>query len=241
MEIKSRAVVLHAVKYGEQQLIVDLLTREAGRVSFICHLSKTGKGKIKKQLFQPMTFVDVVYTARPTKQLQSFTDVRLAHPYVSVPFDAVKLSLSLFLAEFLKYATRDEQQNALLFDFIETSMEWLDNASDHLANFHLVFMMHLSRFIGFYPNLESGEEGAWFDMRAGEFSLVRPIHSDYISRQEASVITLLMRMRYDTMRLFRMTQTERQRCIELILYYYRLHIPNFPELRSLEVLQALFR
>ncbi len=233
--------MLHAIKYGEQQLIVDLLTREAGRVSFACHLSKSGKGKIKKQLFQPMTLVEVVYTPRPTKQLQSFTDVRLVQPYVSVPFDAVKLSLALFLAEFLKYATRDEQQNPLLFDFIETSMAWLDSATDHLANFHLVFMMHLSRFIGFYPNLDGEADGAWFDMRAGEFSLVRPTHSDYVGRDEARVIAVLMRMRYDTMRLFKMTQAERQRCIELILYYYRLHIPGFPELRSLQVMQTLFR
>ncbi len=241
MEIKSRAVVLHAIKYGEQQLIVDLLMREAGRVSFICHLSTSGKGKVKAQLFQPLTLVEVVYTPRSTRSLQRFTDVRLALPYASVPFHAVKLSLTLFLAEFLSFATRDEQRNEPLFDYVEKSMMWLDSASDHLANFHLVFMMHLTRFIGFYPNLESNADGAWFDLRAGEFSLTRPTHSDYVGRDEARVITLLMRMRYDTMRLFKMTQAERQRCIELILYYYRLHVPGFHELRSLDVLQTLYK
>ncbi len=193
-----------------------------------------------KQLFLPLTLLEVVFTPRANKQLQTFTDVRLAHPYVSVPFDGVKLSLSLFLAEFLKCASRSEQRNESLYDFVETSMLWLDNASDHLANFHLVFMMHLTRFIGFYPNLDGDNAGAWFDMRAGEFSPVRPRHSDYVSRDEARAIPLLMRMRYDTMRLFRMTRVERQRCVELILYYYRLHVPNFPELRSLEVLQTLY-
>ena len=45
--MKTSAIVLHALKYGESQLIVDLFTRDAGRVSFFCHLPKSNKGKIK--------------------------------------------------------------------------------------------------------------------------------------------------------------------------------------------------
>ena len=47
-------------------------------------------------------------------------------------------------------------------------------------------------------------------------------------------------MTYENMRFFRMSQAERNRCAELILVYYRLHVPNFPELRSLDVLKTLF-
>lgn len=240
MEVKSKALVLHALKYGESQLIVDLLTREQGRQSFICYLSKTNKGKMKKQLFQPLTLLDLVYNYRPNQNLQKFTDVRLAMPYASIPFDAYKLSISLFVAEFITYATRGEQRNEPLFDYIESSMVWLDNVSKYFANFHLVFMMHLSRFIGFFPNLTDNVRGAWFDLRNGSFSLVRPPHPDCLKPEEASVIGVLMRMDYDNMRLFRMSQAQRNRCVEIILYYYRLHVPNFPELKSLEVLQSLF-
>ncbi|MBM6992520.1 MAG: DNA repair protein RecO [Prevotella sp.] len=240
MEVKTRALVLHALKYGESQLIVDVLTREQGRVSFICHLPKSPKGKVKKQFFQPLTLLDMVYNHRANQRLQRLGDIRIAQPYSSIPFDAYKLSISLFIAEFLTHATRDEQQNQPLFDYIETSMIWLDNVPGFFANFHLVFMMHLSRFIGFFPNLTDDVRGAWFDLRNGAFTLLRPSHPDCLQPREASVIGLLMRMNYENMHLFRMSQAERNRCIELILYYYRLHVPNFPELRSLEVLQSLF-
>ncbi|MGI6242259.1 MAG: DNA repair protein RecO [Prevotella sp.] len=240
MEVKSRALVLHALKYGESQMIIDLLTREQGRMSFICYLPKTSKGKVKKQFFQPLTLLDLVYNYRPNHNLQRFVDVRLAMPYGSIPFDAYKLSISLFVSEFITYATRDEQQNKPLFDYIESSMVWLDNVSKSFANFHLVFMMHLSRFIGFFPNLSDNVRGAWFDLRNGSFSLLRPSHSDCLQPSEASVIGVLMRMDYDNMHLFRMSQAQRNRCVEIILYYYRLHIPSFPELKSLEVLQSLF-
>ncbi len=241
MEIKTAAIVLHSLKYGESQLIVDVFTRALGRVCFICHLSKSGRGKVKKQLFQPLTLLDIVFDYRPQSSMQRFRDLRLARPYVSVPFDAVKLSVSLFVAEFLLYATRGEQQNEPLYDYIEGSMQWLDGAPDHYANFHLVFMMRLSRFIGFYPNLTEQGDRMWFDLRNSTFAAIRPSHPDYLEPAEASRIALLMRMDYQNMHLFRMTQAERNRCTEIIVGYYRLHVPGFAEMKSLPVLQTLFR
>lgn len=221
-------------------MIVDILTREQGRVSFICYIPKTGRGKVKKQFFQPLTLLDLVYDYRPNRKLQRFAEIRISQPYCSLPFDAYKLSIALFISEFLTYATRGEQQNNHLFDYVENSMVWLDNVSQSFANFHLVFTMHLSRFIGFFPNLSDDVRGAWFDLRDGSFSLVRPPHGDCLNPEEASVIGLLMRMNYDNMHLFRMSQAQRNRCVEIILYYYRLHVPNFPELKSFEVLKTLF-
>lgn len=241
MEIKTAAIVLHALKYGESQMIVDLFTRRLGRVSFFCHLPKSGKGKIKKQLFQPLTILDIVFNYRSQASMQRFVDLRLAKPFISVPFEPVKLSISLFLAEFLNYVTRGEQQNEPLFDYMEDSLLWLDNVAKQYANFHLVFMMRLSRFIGFYPNLEEGNGNQWFDLRNSVFTPVRPSHPDYLEPAEASSIALLMRMDYKNMHLYRLSLAERNRCTELIIRYYRLHVPGFPEMKSLPVLQALFR
>lgn len=239
MEVRTEAVVLRTVRYGDSKVIVDMLTEECGRVSFICSISKSGRGRVRKQLFQPLTLLDVVFDYRENVQLQRFRDVGISKPYVSIPFSSSKLSIVLFLAEFLAYATRDERDNRLLFEYIEKSLLWLDSSQQAFANFHLVFMMHLTRFVGFYPNLEDSGGAAWFDLREGSFTRVRPLHPDYIGPAEASHISMLMRMDFDNMRFFRMTRYERNRCVELILSYYRLHVPNFPELRSLDVLKTL--
>lgn len=240
MQTKTRAIVLSSLKFGEHQLIVDMLTEQLGRQSFICHIPKTQKGKLKKQFFQPLSLLEMEFDYRQRARLQHIHDLRLARPFVSIPFDAAKLSISLFLAEFLTYATRDEQANEALFSYVANSIEWLDSQSAQFANFHLVFMMRLSRFIGFFPNLEDYREGAVFDMRSGTFSDQPPLHSDFVSVEESSRIGLLMRMNYETMHLFRMSRTDRNRCVELILTYYRLHVPSFPELKSFAVLQELF-
>ncbi|MDY4410111.1 MAG: DNA repair protein RecO [Prevotella sp.] len=240
MEVKTKAIVLRTVKYGESRIIVDLLTREAGRVSMVCQLTKSGNGKIKKQLLQPMTMLDVAFDYRKNISLQHFQDLRIGQVYRSLLFDPYKLSITLFLAEFLIYATRDETDNRQLYDFIETSLLWLDNADGGFANFHLVFMLRISLFIGFYPNLDDYHEGCWFDLREGCFTPLRPTHNDCLKPDEAARMRTIMRMSLDNMHLFRMSRVERNRCAEIILYYYRLHQSDFPELRSIEVLKELF-
>ena len=240
MLTKTRAIVLHSMKYGEDKTIVEMLTADFGRVSFVCRLPKTQKGKLKKQFFQPLTMLSIEFDYRQGGGLQHLRDVQMTQPFTSIPFDAAKLSISLFVAEFLLYATRGEQQNETLFQYVEQSIEWLDGQSRSFANFHLVFMMRMSRFIGFFPNLEDYCDGDCFDLRNGTFVAVRPSHADFVEAVEASRIGLLMRMGFESMHLFRLTRQERNRCAELILKYYRLHVQNFPELKSIGILKELF-
>ncbi|MCI6074022.1 MAG: DNA repair protein RecO [Prevotella sp.] len=238
--MKTPALVLSTVNYGDRQLIVDLLTRQAGRQSFIVRLSQSPHGRVHRRLFQPLTLLDADFTLRPNRTLQRFSEVRMSRPWTSLTANPYKMPLVFFVAEFLRHATRDEQDVATLFDYVVDSVEWLDMASEGYANFHLVFMIRLSMFLGFFPNLESYEPGACFDLRSGCFSTTVPPHPDYIQADEAEAMVGLMRLSFTTMRLFRMSREQRNRCVDVILDFYRLHIPAFPELKTLGVVRELF-
>ncbi len=240
MLTKTQAIVLHSLKYGETRIIVDMFTRDFGRLSFIVSIPKTTKAKVKKQMFQPLTMLEIETDIRPKVQLQKIKDVRQASPYVSIPFEPQKLAISLFLAEFLYYALRSEQQNVPLFDYIADSIQWLDSQADHFANFHLVFLMRLSRFLGFYPNLDDYAPGSYFDLRESVFCSAPPMHRDFLQPQDADKVQLMMRMDFPTMHLFRMSHQERNRLLEVSLIYYRLHLTDFPEMKSVSVLQDLY-
>ncbi len=240
MLVKTEAIVLHSFKYGETRLIVDVFARESGRLSLIVALPKTQKSRLKKQYFQPMTLLELEYEQHQRTQLQKLKDARLLMPWASIPFSAEKLALSLFVAEFLYHSLRSEQQDEWLFAYICDSMQWLDMATQGYANFHLTFLMRMSRFLGFYPNLDEYHEGCVFDLRAGTFTDTAPLHSDILPAAEARLIHLLMRMDFPTMHLYRLSRHDRNRIVEVLLQYYRLHIPQFPELKSLHVLQELW-
>ena len=241
MLTKTQAIVLHSLKYGETRLIVDMFTRTFGRQSFIVSIPKTSKGKVKKQFFQPLTLLEIETDIRPKLQLQKLNDVRLMSPFVSIPFEPDKIAISLFVAEFLYYALRSEQRNELLYGYLENSIMWLDGQQDRFANFHLVFLMRLTRFLGFYPNLDDYDTGDYFDLRESEFIKNPPVHRDFLHPDEAQKVQLMMRMDYPTMHLFRMSHEERNRLLEVSLNYYRLHLPDFPEMKSIDVLKALYQ
>ena len=240
MQTKTQAIVLHTIKYGETRLIVDMFTRAHGKLSFIVSIPKSQKAKVKKQYFQPLTMLEIEVDVRPKMQLQKLSDVRLSTAYTSIPFDFSKLSIALFIAEFLYHALRGEQQNVQLFDYVASSILWLDARHNDFANFHLVFLMRLSRFLGFYPNLDDYSSGDYFDLRESIFLPNPPIHREFLQPQEAEKVQLMMRMDYPTMHLFQMSHNERNRLLEVALVYYRLHLPDFPELKSVGVLQELF-
>ncbi len=240
MLVKTEAIVLHSFKYGETRLIVDVFSRESGRLSLIASMPKTQKGRLKKQYFQPMTLLEITYEKRQQVQLQQLKDARLLLPWTTIPFLPEKLALSLFVAEFLYYALRSEQQAVSLFNYILDSMQWLDMAERGYANFHLTFLLRMSRFLGFFPNLENYTAGCVFDLRAGTFLENVPLHRDYLQPKEAGLIHLLMRMDYSTMHVYRFSHLERNRIVEVLLLYYRLHIPQFPELKSFQVLRELW-
>jgi DNA repair protein RecO (recombination protein O) len=241
MLTKTKAIVLRYLKYGEQKMIIDLLTETDGRVSVVTHIPKTQRGKLKKQYFQPLNILEVELDIHPRAQLQHLKDAHIVFPFTTIPFDPYKLSIALFLAEFIHYSTRDEQQNPTLFAYIEHSLQWLDGCTSSFANFHLVFMMRLSRFIGFFPYVEDYHEGDMFDLRAASFTQKVPMHNDYLTAVDAARINNLLRMNYASMHLFKMNHDDRNRIVDVIVNYYRLHVPAFPELRSLDVMKELWR
>lgn len=240
MLTKTKAIVLYSLKFGDTQLITDLFTAAYGRVSFIQKIPQSPKAKIKKQFFQPLTILEIEFDFRQNIQLQRLKNARIEMPFSDIPFDPYKLTTSLFIADFLNYSTRSEQQNEPLFQYIEASIKWLDASQGNIANFHLVFMMRLSKFIGFFPNLDHHDNSSYFDLRNGDFTSSVPLYSDFLQPAEAARVRTLMRMNYETMHLFKMTRNQRNRCAEIILSYYALHVPNFPELKSFHVLKELF-
>lgn len=239
MLVKTKGIVLHVTKYGDSQQIVDMITPSYGRVSFIVTLSRSPKAKIKPQYFQLLSILNIEFDYRAKLQLHRLKNVSIAVPLTSIPCSIYKICISTFIAEFLYYSTRNEVENEQLFQFLIYSILWLDKVKQKFANFHIVFMLRMSLFLGFFPNMENSQF-RFFDLETGCFSSVAPIHLHYLNEADSRMMRILLRLKYDTMHLFQMSRAERNKCVHLILLYYRLHLPNFPELKSVAVLNDLY-
>ncbi len=238
---KTLGIVLRTLKYNDTSFIADLYTEVVGRASFIVRIPRSRKTTVKSVLFQPLALVELEADFPPNANLYKIKEAKSFYPFSTIPYDPYKSAIALFLSEFLYYAVREEAENRPLFAYLQHSIIWLDECRDSYANFHLVFQMRLSRFLGLYPNLDNYHSGDYFDLQSACFTPMRPqFHSSYLLPEEAAQLTVLMRMNYDTMHLFSMHRTERVRCLTIMNEFYRFHLPGFPVLKSLEVLKELF-
>lgn len=238
--MKSRGIVLHILKFKDDQLIADVLTEERGLVGMAVRVSRSRRAAVRHVLFQPLAVLDLEWDERQRASLQRPRAAQVAVPLATLPCDPFKSAMGLFVAEFLLHAVRGESEPHALFAYVVRSLEWLDACGRDFSNFHLVFLLRLSRFLGFMPNVEDYRPGSYFDLRAAVFTRVRPLHPDFLAPEDAALLPKLLRMRYATMHVFRFTGRERSRLLEQMNRYYSLHIPNFPELKSLDVLRTLF-
>lgn len=238
---KTLGIVLHTLKYKDTSMIVDIYTEVAGRASFMVSVPHSRKAAVRPVLFQPLALVELEADFRSNTSIYKIKEAKSFYPFSTLPYDPYKSAIALFLSEFLYRAVREETENRPLFAYLQHSIIWLDECRAGFTNFHLVFLMRLSRFLGLYPNLENYSNGDYFDLQNACFTSLRPqLHSHYIGPEESSRLTMLMRMNYETMHLFTMNRTERARCLMIMNEYYRLHLPDFPILKSLEVLKELF-
>lgn len=241
MTEKTTGIVLRCLKYNDTSHIVNVYTELTGSASYIIKVSRARRTGVRSSFFHPLALVELETEGRNSAQLRKITEARLPYPLHSLPVNPFKASIALFLGEFLYYALREEGVNEPLFAYLLHSIRWFDGCKElSIANFHLVFLMRLSRFLGLYPNLEGFKQGCYFDLQNAQFVYFRPKHNQYLHPEESSLVVNLMRMNYETMHLFSFNRLQRVRCLEVLNDFYRIHIPGFPQLRSLEVLQELF-
>lgn len=238
---KMTAIVIRTIRYNDNSNIIDTYTEPYGRMSLIISIPKSRHSNLKSSMFQPLSIVEIEADIHASHALSRIKNARLLYPFSTILFDKTKVSIAFFLAEFLSHALREESGNTTLFAYLKNSILWLDSCTERYTNFHLVFLMHLSGFLGFYPNLQDYHSNDFFDMQNSCFVRQKPlIHPYYILPNEAEHLAVMMRMNYNNMHLFQMNRYQRNRCIEIIIEYYRIHLPEFPELKSLEILRDLF-
>lgn len=244
MFITSRAIVLNRVRHTDQRFLTTLYTEALGSVTFAVRIPKTRKAQIRPVLFQPLSLLTIEWDHRENTDIQRLRSVSILSPYTTLTTTPAKAAIVTFLSEMLTHALRPEHDGSL-FPFLQTSFLLLDQKPDRYANFHIVFLSLLARHLGFSPNMEdepphSNASNAVFDLLNAEFLPNPPAHSYFIEGAEARFIPTLLRLNYANMHRLRLSRAQRQRILSLLVDYYRLHIPSFPQVRSLSILTEVF-
>lgn len=238
MLITTRALVISALKYGEADLIVRAFTLSDGLKTYMLKgVLKSKKGKLKSSLFQPLTQLEVVANHRNKGSMEYLREAKLSRSYVSLHTHVVKSAMTIFLSEVLRNSIREEEANPSLYHFLETSFIYLDEA-DQIGNFHLLFLLELSGYLGFYPEA-SRQELPYFNLLEGRFEPEKT--SNYgIEDENLQTLRQFLGTNFDKISEIKLNQKSRQNFLNLMLLYYELHIEGFKKPRSLAVFHEIF-
>jgi len=238
----TRGIVLHITPYNDTYSIVHIYTELFGRTSYLIARQRKQKTRVSNAHFMPLAVIEMEVEHQLTREIQRIKEVRSYFPLTSIPSHPIKNIIALFLAEVLYRIIQTKESDPKLFDYIYHSIRHLEILEQGIANFHLVFLIYLTRYLGIFPNTQSDTPAGrvFFDLLNGIFTTQIPAHPHYLNKEESIIFSRLLRMNYENMELFAFSRNERTMIVRHILEYYRLHSIDFPEIKSLSVMQSLF-
>ena len=163
----SRALVIRSIKNGETSLIVSCYLEDIGYKTFIVKgVYGSKKSKFSKAHFFPLNIINLNYSYTEGRNLGFIKEVKSEMLYNSLHVDIQKSSVVIFLSEILNSIFKEETLvNKDLFNFLLNTLSWYDQEKS-CNNFHIKFLIELSRFIGFYPNINN-ENDSFFNLESG--------------------------------------------------------------------------
>jgi DNA repair protein RecO (recombination protein O) len=216
---KTRGIVFRFTKYGESSIIATIFTEIFGIQSYIVNGVRSKAGKNKIALYQPLTLLDLVVYHRANANINRIKEVKCLYPFQSIHTNIRKSGVAMFIIEVINKTVKEESHAHQLCDFFIRSFITLDQM-ENSENFHLIFLLKLSRLLGFGAHHVNDVLGIRFTSEENEKVIEKLLKADYL----------------DTVA---MQNQQRREIIELIMKFYKDHMENLGDMKSIQVLREI--
>lgn len=236
MFLNSRGIILRTVKYSESSLILDMYTEENGRKSFIISGIRSKNAKTKAGLLQVMGLVEFVSYDKESSSLSRIKEIKADHLFHLLPFVAMRSCLGMFMMEVCAKSIKESETNKNLFNFLRSRLLLLDDKKmQKLSVFHITFLIDLSSHLGFGIQDNYSTQNRYFSLRDGSFAIMDYGHIYSLDEKTSTALSDILKFHPE-----KIPKTHRNIILEKLLQYYKYHIENFGNVKSLHVLRSVF-
>ena len=246
MTHKTKGIVLKATKYGETSLVVTIFTELFGIQTYMVNGVRTSKRPgARAILYQPSAILEMEVYHNEQKSMQRIKECTWSIVYQHILSHVVKNSIALYMVELLYKSLKQPEENPTLFYFCEDAFSQLDAAEPQIAaNFPLYFTLHLADFFGFKINNDQperiDEENYFVDLVEGNFTDDQPAHQHFMQGENAMITAELLRiMQLHELEQLKLSSLKRRELLLKYQDYYALHIQDFGQLKTLQVLHEV--
>ena len=235
---KTRGVVLKTTNYSESSVVAQVFTEKFGLQSYMVNGARKPKAKIGTTMLQPLYLLDMVVYHRANASLQRISEARQKPAFQTIPYDIGKSTVALFLNEVLYKCLRQQSADEPLFNYVFNAVSWLDSTEKMPPNFHLLFLVKLSRYLGFNPAQPKPGQG-YFDLKDGVFCSFLPSHPLVLEHPYTSLLADLLATSFDRLETLRISLAQRRFLLAKILEFYQFHVDHLGEIKSHTVLETV--
>jgi DNA repair protein RecO (recombination protein O) len=235
----TRGIVLRQTRYSESSLILKIYTEEFGLQTYMASGVRSAKSRGRGVMLQAPNILSLVVHNKEGRSMQRIREMQPHIIYTKIPFEIARSSTALFITEVLLKCLKDENKDLVMFEFLINALKVLDTSPGGLAAFPTVFLLELSRFLGFRPQGESTNELPLFDLQEGVFVAERPGHGIFLYPEECEAMQAALCRTLTNTKPFALSIQKRQMLLDKLLIYYRLHVDGFGILKSPEILKAV--
>lgn len=237
MRISDKAIVLQAIKHGDKNSILKLYTKHHGSISVVAFASKSPSAKVKSSTILPLSLIDTVFVLKQNKEIHPLNETSCYYVNNGITNNFEKLAIAQFINEMLLKTLKEQGANEHLFEFIETCIKYLNDSEENYMNLHVYFLIELSKYLGFEPQNNFSPSQCYFDCREGKFTSLGLTMPLGLNLEDSKLFSEFLNT--NSLRT-KLNHYQRQLLLDILLAYYKLHIPSFQDVKSLEVLREVF-
>jgi len=229
MLVKSKAIFLKQIKYGEGSFIIKLFTQAHGLETYFANSIKSKQSALKPSYLMPLSILDIVYDMKITSNFQRLKECRTYTFMHQIHSETLKSSIAIFAQELLFKCLPEKEANDELFEEIEIFVYYLENTQNSLANLPLTFMLKISKIIGFAYHTAYAEENF------GSAAITIP------EENVSSALHFLENTSYDACHELKIDKQKRDLLMQKLNRWYEMHVPGYSQINSTFILSQIFQ
>ena len=238
MLTKTRGIVIRNTNFKDNSVICHMYTQDYGAQSFMLHGVRNQKGAIRPSHIMPLSLVDLVFYKKENAGIQQIKELRCNPVLQSIHFNILKNSVALFIAEIINATVTEEEQNEDLFLFLEQFVQMLDLEDEKIGNYPIYFLVHLTRYLGFYPKGQYNDNQV-FNLNEGLFIDQAYEHLNCLSREMSKSLWQMLHTSTANLTDIHFSRAVRGNLLDRFLLYYEIHGLHGRKIKSHKVLREV--
>lgn len=248
MILSTPGLVLHTTPYAESSVVVKVFTRQLGLRSYIIKGVRGPRGRVKQNLLQPLSCLDMVVYDNPKTDLNYIKEIspRQGSPKSdeggvrSVPaLSPVENALRFFMTEVLYKALREAEPMPALWDYVEDTSSPMSDEGGQRSVSHLpvLFLLTVALHLGIEPLDNFSPHEPFFDLQEGRFVAI-PTETSLPSELSSFLHDYLV---FNPQSSTYNSAKSRRDLIDALIAYYHLHLSGFSHFHSHEILHTILK